>query len=169
MISIPFTVNDANLRHTFLDHIILDALVHLNEESRAKWGKMSAQHMIEHLLYTFEISTGKLEVPCKLQQRLIERAKRFLYNDSQTPQNFKNPLLGDDPLPLRFSNLKEAIDRLKMELKNFSIHFYEKPESNHIHPLFGPLGAEEWERAHFKHCYHHLLQFGLLERMEFKP
>ena len=33
-----------------------------------------------------------------------------------------------------------------------------------VHPTFGPLAAEEWSRSHFKHVYHHLLQFGLLER-----
>jgi hypothetical protein len=32
-----------------------------------------------------------------------------------------------------------------------------------MHPLFGPIGAEEWTRVHFKHAYHHLLQFALID------
>jgi hypothetical protein len=166
MAPIPFDVNDANLRRTFLSHLLPDALAKLSQTSIARWGRMSAQQMTEHLLYTFEISTGKLEVPCVTRENLLERAKRFLYNDNQTPRNFKNPLLGDGPPSLRFSCLTEAIERLKTELKNFPIHFREKPESIHVHPLFGPLGAEEWERAHYKHCYHHLLQFGLIGHSE---
>lgn len=165
MISIPFNVNDANLRRTFFDNMLLASLSSLRNESKAKWGKMSARHMVEHLVYTFEISTGKLEVQCKLPANIIERAKRFLSNNSFTPQNFKNPLLGDNPAPLRFSNLSEATTTLKEELNNFRNHFQEKPESINIHPLFGPLGAEDWERVNFKHCYHHLLQFDLIRDM----
>lgn len=119
--------------------------------------------MVEHLLYTFEISTGKLTVECRMPEKLLDRVKRFLQNDSQTPQNFKNPLLGENPPPLRFAGYREAVDRLKEESKRFLEHSRENPQSAHIHPLFGPLGVEEWERAHFKHCYHHLVQFGLIE------
>lgn len=31
------------------------------------------------------------------------------------------------------------------------------------HPVFGPIGMAEWARAHVKHAYHHLLQFGALD------
>jgi hypothetical protein len=27
----------------------------------------------------------------------------------------------------------------------------------------GALAHDEWHRAHYKHAYHHLLQFGLIE------
>jgi hypothetical protein len=162
MTTISFDVNDAQLRRDFLNHLFPDILANLDKNDIARWGKMSAQHMIEHLLYAFEISTGKLAVPCSIPEKFIDRAKRFLHNDSRTPLNFKNPLLGDEPIPLRYSNLAEAVEKLKAESRNFFEHFRETPETVHVHPLFGPLGAEEWERAHFKHCYHHLLQFGLI-------
>jgi len=32
-----------------------------------------------------------------------------------------------------------------------------------VHPDFGPLDADEWERAHFRHCSHRLLQLGSIE------
>jgi hypothetical protein len=31
------------------------------------------------------------------------------------------------------------------------------------HPLFGPIGHDDWSRTHDKHRYHHLLQSGLVE------
>jgi len=36
------------------------------------------------------------------------------------------------------------------------------PGAARTHPVFGPIAAEEWARSHFMHCYHHLLQFGLI-------
>ena len=44
--------------------------------------------------------------------------------------------------------------------------FLDGPRSNeqlYTHPIFGPIGYEEWHRTHYKHAYHHLLQFGLIE------
>jgi len=37
------------------------------------------------------------------------------------------------------------------------------PEAMETHPVFGPIGMAEWARAHVKHAYHHLLQFGALD------
>jgi oxepin-CoA hydrolase/3-oxo-5,6-dehydrosuberyl-CoA semialdehyde dehydrogenase len=164
--AVPFNVNDAILRRAFLERLFPGILDTLNGECKARWGKMSAQQMVEHLLYTFEISTGKLEVPCFTRENLLERARRFLYTDSPTPQNFKNPLIGESAPPLRFSGLPGAVEKLKDESREFPKHFRENPRSVHVHPIFGPLGAGDWERTHYKHCYHHLLQFGLIEQSE---
>jgi hypothetical protein len=118
--------------------------------------------MIEHLVWAFECSDGTIELPCRTPESLLERAKTFLRDNRQTPHDFKNPLLGENPLPLRFSSLVDAKAALRKELTRFVDHFREQPSAIHVHPIFGPLGAEEWQRSHFKHCYHHLLQFGLI-------
>jgi hypothetical protein len=33
--------------------------------------------------------------------------------------------------------------------------------ANAVHPTFGPLSPEEWGRLCWKHCDHHLAQFGV--------
>ena len=164
MITIPYDVNDSNLRKNFFDTVLIDCIIHLPEEAKSLWGKMSAHDMIEHLIWAVECSIGKIEVPCRTPGNLLERAKRFLYDGRQTPQNFKNPLLGDSPLPHRYSTYAEAKDALLKDIDAFKKYFIERPGAVHTHPVFGPLGAEEWQRSHFKHCYHHLIQFGLLHQ-----
>ncbi len=166
MMRIPFNVNDADGRRVFFSRHFPDILGTLNDKCTARWGKMSAQQMAEHLLATFEISTGKLTVQCNVPEKLQERVKRFLFSDSHTPQNFKNPLLGEHAPPLRFASLGQVVERLEEESRAFIEHFRENPRSTHVHPLFGSLGAEGWERAQYKHCYHHLLQFGLIEHSD---
>ncbi|NWF88526.1 MAG: hypothetical protein HXY50_03595 [Ignavibacteriaceae bacterium] len=165
MSSIPFDVNDDNLREAFFEHHFFDALAVLTEHSAPQWGNMTAQHMVEHLMWAFRLSTGGVEVACHTPVHILERMKRFLYDNRQTPRNFKNPLIGETPPPLELSSLAEAKSALEEEVNNFKKHFVEKPNAFHVHPIFGPLNGIEWYRAQYKHCYHHLLQFGLIQEL----
>jgi hypothetical protein len=162
VIIVPFDVNDAELRAAFFDHHLGDALTGLTANRPPHWGSMNAQHMVEHLLWSFECSTGQLMLPCRTPESIIERVKAFLYDNRPTPRGFKNPLLGATPPPFRFQSFPEAMAALDQEVIRFVGHFIEEPRAFHVHPVFGPLGAEEWQRSHFKHCYHHLGQFGLM-------
>ena len=164
MMTIPFDVNDETLRKKFFDHLFNECISNLDKNTPHVWGNMTPQHMIEHLVWAFECSTGILELPCRTPENILERAKRFLYDARPTPHEFKNPLLGENPLPFRFSSFMEAKDALRKATDRFIIHFREQPGAIHVHPVFGPLGAEEWHRTQFKHCYHHLLQFGLIDQ-----
>jgi len=127
---------------------------------------MTAQHMIEHLISTFELSIGKIEAACSTSEKLLPRVKTFLHNNKETPHNFKNPLLGENPSALQYTNFAEAKTVLLEELDRFLEHFQSHLEAVHIHPLFGPLGKDEWQGAHFKHCYHHVLQFNIIKEAE---
>ena len=166
MTAIPFDVNDKKLRETFFNQIIADSMSCLSGQTSPLWGRMTSQHMIEHLVWAFECSTGKLELPCRTPENLIERLKRILYDQRPMPHDFRNPLLGENPPPYRFSNLTDAKTALFSEITRFVKHFQIQSNAVHVHPIFGPLGAEEWHRAQFKHCYHHLQQFGLIDPFE---
>jgi oxepin-CoA hydrolase / 3-oxo-5,6-dehydrosuberyl-CoA semialdehyde dehydrogenase len=162
MIVLQFDVNDDALRRAFFDHLLLDAVAGLGADDTPLWGAMNAQHMLEHLQWAFACSTGSLDVPCSTPPHLLERAKRFLRDHRQTPHEFRNPLLGEVPPPFRYADFDGARGALQQEVGAFVRHFIEEPDSVHMHPLFGPLSGEEWQRAHFKHGFHHLLQFGLV-------
>ena len=164
MSAIPFDVNDDELRELFLNQLFTDYIARLTDNALPLWGKMTAQHMIEHLLWAFECSTGTIDLPCCTPENLLERAKRFLRDNRQTPHSFRNPLLGENPPPLRFTSFADAKAALRNEVTRFVDDFRQQPNAIHVHPVFGPLGAEEWQRSHFKHCYHHLLQFRLIEQ-----
>jgi oxepin-CoA hydrolase/3-oxo-5,6-dehydrosuberyl-CoA semialdehyde dehydrogenase len=139
------------------------AIAALTETARPRWGHMTPQQMLEHLAWAFRCSTGALDLPCSTPPSILERTKRFLYDNRQTPHEIRNPAIGEELPPLQWSTLDEAREGLQREVLSYFAHFHADPSAKHGHPMFGPLGAEEWQRAHFKHCYHHLLQFGLLE------
>jgi hypothetical protein len=163
MIDIPFDVKDEKLRHEFFTDILPQAVNNLDEHTSPFWGKMTAQHMIEHLIWTFDISAGNIEVSCRTPENMFPRIKLFLQNNKESPHDFKNPLLGEYPPALQYTNFIDAKNALIDKLTKFLDHFKSYPEAIHIHPLFGPLGNDEWQRTHFKHCYHHLLQFGIIK------
>jgi hypothetical protein len=163
MNAVPFDVNDTRLRRMFLYDVVPALIAGVGEDTHISWGNMSAQHIVEHLLWAFEGSMGTVDVVCNTPEAVLDRARRFLYDNRQTPRDVRNPMLGKDPPPLRFATLHEAKAALMKGLSEFSRYAETHPAATHIHPLFGPCGMEEWERSHFKHCYHHLLQLGLIE------
>jgi hypothetical protein len=161
--TIPFEVNNATVRQDFLRRTMMEALNALSEKARPLWGAFTAQQMIEHLLWTFEFSTDDINVHRDVPPLVAERMRKFLYDDRPTPRDFMNPLLAEGVPPLRFNTFREAKAALGKSVDRFFDLYRKHPDVIHSHPLFGPLGGEEWERALFKHCYHHLMQFGIIE------
>ncbi|MDP3683019.1 MAG: hypothetical protein Q8S01_03720, partial [Ignavibacteria bacterium] len=66
----------------------------LMDETKPLWGKMSAQHMIEHLILAVKTSNGKLTIGCFNPPEKIPALKRFLMSARPLPKEFVNPLIG---------------------------------------------------------------------------
>ncbi len=163
MIAIRFDVNNAALRETFLRGQLFDALRALRDETRPRWGRMTARQMIEHLLWAFELSTGEVRTDCPIPEPQRQRLKAFLYDDRPTPHEFMNPALAAGLPPVRHASVAEAVADLRAAVSRFVEGAASSPDATRMHPVFGPIGMDEWARAHFKHTCHHLLQFGLVE------
>jgi oxepin-CoA hydrolase/3-oxo-5,6-dehydrosuberyl-CoA semialdehyde dehydrogenase len=161
--TVPFDVNDPAARDRFFRHDLEQGLAALDEHATARWGRMTAQQMVEHLQWGFELSTGRAAVECTVPQERRERFKSFLRDNTPMMHEFRNPVLAAGLPPLRHPDLVAAREALAVELDRFLQHERSAPALVHTHPVFGPLTAEEWARAHYKHVYHHLLQFGLIE------
>ena len=161
--TIPFDVNNIQVRMDFLKCGVMEAVNALHDDALPRWGEMTVQQMLEHLLWTFDFSTGDINVHRDVPPAVAERMRRFLYDDRPTPRDFMNPLLADGMPPLRFKSPAEARAALQKGIDRFFNLYQKNPDTTHDHPLFGPLGGDEWERALFKHCYHHLMQFGAVE------
>ena len=159
---ITLDVNDEHGRQRILEHVVPRALASLHPEARPAWGRMSAQQMVEHLTWAFECSTGAAQVDCPVPAERRERMKSFLYDDQPSPREFMNPVLRAGLPPLRHPDLAAALAALDGARRAF----LEPPESDgptaFTHPIFGPIGREEWSRVHCKHVLHHLEQFGLV-------
>jgi hypothetical protein len=161
--AIPFDVNDAGARDALLRRGMWDALDRLREDAPPRWGRMSARQMVEHLSWTFAVSTGQAFVACATPEAKRDRYKTFLRDDTPMPREFRNPALISGLPPLRHEALASALTALRGDVERFLDQCRDAPEATATHPTFGPLGAEEWSRSHYKHVHHHLLQFGLVE------
>jgi oxepin-CoA hydrolase / 3-oxo-5,6-dehydrosuberyl-CoA semialdehyde dehydrogenase len=162
MMKVRFDVDDFSLRDTFLRTFFFGALDGLRPETPALWGHMTAQQMVEHLTWTFEVSTGRVLLECPYPEEQRAKMKPFLHHNRPTPREFMNPALREGLPALRHPDLKSASAALMTEVDRFLEHSRTRPDTRHTHPIFGPASVEDWSRTHFKHACHHLMQFGLI-------
>ena len=101
----------------------LDLLNGLQKDTKQLWGKMSAQHMIEHLILAVRMSNGKLNISCFNPPEKIPTLKRFLMSGRPLPKEFINPLIGEGLLPLEYENLEGAKLVLKKEVEDYYKYF----------------------------------------------
>lgn len=147
----------------FNNNNVQSALEQLNETTSAQWGNMGPQHMVEHLIYFVQMSTGKVKAELSVPQEMVEKAKSFILSPTtEFRENTKANFLPDEPQPLQLASLEEAKNNLYKEVDNFFTYFQNNPEAREIHPVFGSLNFGEWKTGHGKHFRHHFKQFGLL-------
>jgi hypothetical protein len=123
---------------------------------------MTPQQMVEHLQWSFALSAGRLTVRCPFPEAKRELWKQFLLDDRPMAREFRNPALVNGLPAPRHEALEPAVSALQGEAEGFRKYAAANPDTRHVHPVFGPLSGEEWARSHYKHCFHHLLQFGLV-------
>jgi hypothetical protein len=134
----------------------------LTEHSQREFGIMSPQHMVEHLILTVKLSYGRIKIPeFEPNEKQLAQKQVLIYSEITFPRGVRAPGLGDQLLDLRFPNLESAKLELLKSLDDYSSYFDENPESKTMHPRFGKLNHEEWERFHKKHFEHHFEQFGI--------
>jgi hypothetical protein len=137
-------------------------LKQLSPESKAAFGKMSAQHMIEHLILTLKIASNKIPHPSYFREEKAQAIKQaIIYSPLEMPVGFKAPMLTDDLSPLLHTNLESAINELIEELMYFDTFFKANSEMKTMNPSMGELSYDEWVIFHNKHFTHHFKQFGL--------
>jgi oxepin-CoA hydrolase/3-oxo-5,6-dehydrosuberyl-CoA semialdehyde dehydrogenase len=141
----------------------LKLLEKLSENMKPLWGKMTAQHMVEHLILAVKMSNGKTNLECFNPPEKIPALKRFLMSSRALPKLFENPALGKGLVELEFNSLIEAKEKLKEEIENHNSFFKNNPDSKTVNVTFGKLNKKEWDVFHKKHFKHHLSQFGLIE------
>ena len=140
----------------------IETLSLLNSDQKPVWGKMTPQHMVEHLIHAVKIGNGKLKLECFNPPEKLPVLKRFLMSDRPMPKGFVNPAIGSENLPPHHSSLQQAMAKLKEEIEDYHRFFEENPSAKPVNVTFGELNKCEWDQFHKKHFTHHLEQFGLL-------
>ena len=151
-------------KENFLRTKLIPYLQQMDPSKPPRWGKMSFQGMVEHFaLDAVRNANGRLKFDKIITAtEHLPRMREFMLSDKPFRENTKNPLLDDEPRPLKYKTVQGAIGALQLEL----IYFFEAFENNPglliRNPFFGDLGFEE--NVHFlhKHALHHLRQFGLV-------
>jgi len=150
-------------KENFLRTKLIRYLQQLDPSTRPRWGKMNVQQMIEHFGgYALRNANGRLQIDkIVTPPENLDRMREFMMSNKPFRENTQNPLLGEEPEPLRYKTIQAAIGALQLEL----IYFFEAFENNHDlitrNPFFGDLNFEQNVQLLHKHALHHLRQFGV--------
>ena len=136
-------------------------LSRLTIDQKPLWGKMTPQHMVEHLYKTIQASINEINLNVFTEERKIPVLKKLFFGERPLPKEFMNPAIGPELLPLEFKDLNSAIIEFENLQKRYEQFFISNPSIKIAHPIFGYLTKEEWDVFHQKHFKHHLSQFGL--------
>lgn len=146
----PFTETQTKLTY-------VQRINQLRATSSAKWGKMSVDQMLKHLIDLFQLAnatrTTKMSWLLTIVSSLIGPIikNRLINNDRPLPKN-----LGNAPLPV-----SQGFEVEKQTLLASIDQFDQRKTSTKPVPLFGKLSPQEWETFLTKQLDHHLIQFGV--------
>lgn len=152
--------NSTSMKENYLRRDYIPQLRSLDPAAAARWGKMNVHQMIEHMIDAFHNANGKMVFSGILSpDERIEKMQAFLLSDKPFKENTKNVLMPEDPLPVRYSSVAEAIDVLEREIYDFFSYWEINKNTSLRNPFFGDLDYEHWIGLLHKHAVHHLEQF----------
>ncbi len=145
----------------FLKEKFIPLLQSLHPDATGDWGMMNGQQMVEHFADAVKNASGKLKLPVLNEGERLEQFRTFLWSDAPFRQNTKNPLMSEQPPPLKQPDMQSAINKLIFELNYFYAVFEANPSLTTLNPFFGELDFYANVQLLYKHAVHHLKQFGL--------
>ncbi|MCB0697125.1 MAG: DinB family protein [Chitinophagaceae bacterium] len=146
---------------SFLRNKLVPLLGTIKANEPARWGKMNAQQMIEHMRYAFMEAAGKYDRTILTAEEHLPKMYAFMMSEKPFRENTPNQLLPNEPEPLEYEDIPRALEALKTEIENFFHEFANHPDKKVTNPFFGHLNFEEWVQLLHKHSWHHLKQFGV--------
>src|SRR5690606_40768648 len=102
-------------KENFLRTRLIGYLQRLNHDTQPRWGKMNVQQMIEHLTEDgLKLASGRIKVDNILTPpEHLERTREFMMSDKPFKENTRNPLMKDEPPPVRHRTVQAAIGELQ--------------------------------------------------------
>jgi hypothetical protein len=150
-------------KKAFVQTEFIQLLRKASPNTAPKWGKMSFQHMVEHMVLATKSANGKIKTEKVFTPaEKLDASKQFLMSDKEFRENTKSPSFPQEPLPLHFKNIEEGIDKLEKEIADFYTAYENNPGLIIANPVFGDLNYEEAQQLLYKHSQHHAKQFGLI-------
>jgi len=129
-------------------------------DSPAKFGKMNAHQMIEHLGLVFLLSTGKFDLPYKGTAADAQKYWKG-FQEAEKPWLTVFPQVSfGDPRPPRGATIEASKANLQKTFQKYLAYCEEHPAAINAHFFLGNLTVDQWRQVHVKHLAHHLAQFG---------
>lgn len=145
----------------FLQERFPELLKSMDPATPPLWGKMSVQQMIEHFSDSLRIANGKDVYNALLPQEQIDKMQAFLRSDKPFRENTANPIMGEEPQPVRWPTVADAIGELEQEVNDLLDVYDQNKDKLITNPFFGDLNYEDQLQLLYKHALHHLRQFGV--------
>lgn len=145
----------------FIRNKFILKLAAINPLTEPKWGKMNYHQMVDHMADAFREANGKVVRTLQTPEEHVPKMQDFLMSDKPFRENTPNKLLPDTPPPPRHERVEDSIEEVKKEMEDFFDVFAEEPSKKIMNPFFGELNYERWVQLLYKHCWHHLKQFGV--------
>jgi hypothetical protein len=139
---------------------VVQRLKRVDQDSRRRWGRMSAHQMLCHLSDSFRLALGeKAAKPAGglLQRTLVKWTA--LYAPLPWPAGIRtSPEI--DQASVAASRADFATDAAVLEVLLERLVAEGPRLDGRVHPRFGALSAAAWLRWGYLHVDHHLRQFG---------
>ncbi len=151
-------------KREFLTNSFPELLNNLNIDTKANFGLMTPQHMVEHLIMALGSATTKFEgeriKPASEQQLGMQQ---FIKSGSVLVHRPSEKTKADLP-PLKYASLEEAITNIPDAVEKYYAFQDNNPNYIPYASFMGEVSYEDVELFHYMHIKYHLWQFGLLEQ-----
>ncbi|WEK20727.1 MAG: DUF1569 domain-containing protein [Candidatus Pedobacter colombiensis] len=137
---------------------VVNRINSLNEQSNAQWGKMTVSQMVRHCSLCEEYYYGNIKVKRSFLGRIFGKLALSGILKDETSGLGKNA-----PTSAHFK-VSEAVLNLEAEKENWKrliIRYGSFREGNFTHWFFGEMTKKQLGEFIYKHCDHHLRQFGV--------
>lgn len=143
---------------------IIECINKLTENSKPKWGTMTAQHLVEHLEFGYRIASGEIQdFDITTPEKILDKVHNTLYNYEKMPHNFDFPLAEKSKInELKHSDLAEAKEKMMQARSQYLDYFNQNPDALLKNAVFGDMNRYEWYLLERKHLNHHFEQFEVV-------
>lgn len=136
---------------------ILHRIDNLNQQTKPLWGRMTVAMMVKHCALCEEYYHGHFVVNRSFLGRLVGKvAIRKMLKDDETTLQKNAPTLPQFRIVNEIENLELEKEKWKSLIEQYSS--FNKEYFNHW--FFGKMSKDQLGQFVYKHCDHHLRQFG---------
>ena len=135
---------------------LIERIGRLQSDSQPHWGKFTAPRMVVHLTDALRMATGELPVKPKRTPLRFTPLKQLAIYVLPFPKSVPTA-------PELLVRTPSAWDGEVEALIGMVERFGSRPANVvwPVHPVFGTMSAHAWGAQVYRHCDHHLRQFGV--------